>query len=297
MKSEKAHLNNIGTNSKTFGNDENHEDKGNFEERITRHTFYLTKENEKLYNIKLELYDDGKARLIRYKSDRVRPGHYQSKSSKSSKSSKVTKETQADVNVSDRTAYIYSVRRKIQQYARNNDFKYFVTLTFDPKLIEDDNDNYRFEMLKKWLQNERVKSKYRNKEFKYIFVPEYHKNGTIHFHGLIGEYIPELVRAEQAKKETYNLVGWKHGFSMVNKIKSKNRVSSYISKYITKELLDSPVARNKKRYWSSKNLSLPQIELINKDISDLIDIEKAFESEVCDIYELDEQMTKELFGK
>lgn len=258
---------------------------------ITRHAKKLTKKNDKLYNLKIEFYDDGKSRLISYKNERVKPLQYQSKTT-----SIGLEKRKSDELHYDNKAYIFEVRRRIQQYARNNDFKYFVTLTFDPKLIEDDNDNYRFEALKKWLHKERAKAKYRKKEFKYLFVPEYHKSGTIHFHGIIGDdYVPELVRAEKAKRETYNFKSWDFGFSMINKIKSKKRVSSYISKYITKELLDSPVGKNKRKYWASKNLSLPQIKLVSKDINNLSNsFEVAFDSSVCEIYELDKKMTKEL---
>ena len=55
----------------------------------------------------------------------------------------------------------------------------------------------------------------------------------------------------KAGKKIYNLPGWKCGFSTASMIESSERVSSYICKYITKEL--ATLTQHRKRFWSSAN--------------------------------------------
>ena len=52
----------------------------------------------------------------------------------------------------------------------------------------------------------------------------------------------------------------------ISKIKNQDAVSVYISKYITKDLID---IKNKKRYWCSKSLKLPKLEYFETDLNDL----------------------------
>ncbi|MGF7359043.1 hypothetical protein KD902_12915, partial [Enterococcus faecium] len=60
-----------------------------------------------------------------------------------------------------------------------------------------------------------------------------------------------------------------------------------LSKYITKDLMDSPARRNKKKYWASRSLELPKTfgikELLN------LNIEPDFESDICKIYEIEKK--------
>ena len=82
----------------------------------------------------------------------------------------------------------------------------------------------------------------------YILVPEFHKSGRLHFHGLVGN-VPKwkLSRAVNAKTgeamfidhtAIYNLDDYKLGFTTISKIKSREKVCNYISKYATKDLID-----------------------------------------------------------
>lgn len=190
-----------------------------------------------------------------------------------------------------REEHIYDVQRKIRDYAMNNDFEYFWTLTFDPKKCGK-SDDLRFEDMRKWLKRERDKARYYGKEFRYIFIPEYHKgggknNGTVHWHGISGGYTPKLSDSGHEYKgvKIYNCDSWQCGFSNVQKARSRGRVANYIKKYITKDLINSPVRAHKKKYWSSKNLKLPD-EFYIKNVVDLSDWKPDFETEICSIYNL-----------
>lgn len=161
-------------------------------------------------------------------------------------------------------------------YALNNDFSHFVTFTFRD---ERHNDDQVLKRLMAYLTQMR-----RNYPgFQYLIVPERHKSGALHFHGLINgipdpEFIPAinndptskyyqqpLRRTRRGTADTYpvfNLLSFnRYGFSDAERIESPEKIANYISKYITKELVTS---FNKKRYWASRNLRAP-VNLDNFD--------------------------------
>ena len=100
------------------------------------------------------------------------------------------------------------------------------------------------------------------KDLKYIIVPERHKDGAYHFHGLIAD-IGEMEMVDSGKKLKngniiYNIAGYNLGFTTVTKVFNSGASARYLSKYITKDL--SMHIKNKKKYWASRNLELPVID-------------------------------------
>ncbi|CAD7358847.1 hypothetical protein HMPREF1208_01925 [Staphylococcus sp. HGB0015] len=76
-------------------------------------------------------------------------------------------------------------------------------------------------------------------------------------------------------------------------MRSKSKISSYVTKYITKDLLNTPARKNKRKYWSSNNLTLPTIYGVSNDsIMDFMRdeqdkvIEPNYSTDVCDIWVL-----------
>lgn len=155
-------------------------------------------------------------------------------------------------------------KNMIIDYARANIWEWFITFTFDKEKV----DRYDYDEVSKkfsqWLKN--MKKKYL--DMKYIVVPELHKDGAFHFHGLFSS---ELEKSEAINgkgknikdtqgRQVYNLIEYKLGFSTSTRVTDTKKASNYILKYITKELcLRTP---NKRRYWHSRNLELPYIEKI-----------------------------------
>lgn len=187
--------------------------------------------------------------------------------------------------------YLKKVRSNIIDLALNfSNWEYFITLTFSDKEIGEYTHEKAIEKLKKWINNQ----KQQNKNFTYLLVPEFHKSGRLHFHGLIAN-VPKW-KFEKARNPTtgrlikinnvqiYNLVNYKLGFTTISKIQNQEKVSNYISKYATKELI---TLKNKKRYWYSRNLDKPKLDFIyiDNNLADYLkdnklDYYKNFESDV-----------------
>lgn len=112
-----------------------------------------------------------------------------------------------------------------------NDFVYFVTLTINSKYNRFDLTSIRK------LVNHRIRN-YRSLyglNLKFLFVPEKHKNGAWHLHGVLNIGFEPTIYT--------NMFGYLSckifdtlGYNNVSNIQDKSRVSSYILKYITKDL-------------------------------------------------------------
>ena len=122
---------------------------------------------------------------------------------------------------------------KIYDIAILNDFDYFITFTLDSSKI----DRYDYKEIQKklkvWLQN--AVSRY---NAKYLIVPELHKDGAVHFHGLISGDFSLVFSGKVTSKgqPIYNLKNWKYGFTTAIPLDdNKVAIAKYICKYITKD--------------------------------------------------------------
>ncbi len=142
-----------------------------------------------------------------------------------------------NVNESDRN-YEYEARRRAMKNCRdiamcNPDLSLFVTLTLDESKI----DRYNYcEIVKKlntWLDN-----RVRRNGLKYLVIPELHKDGAIHFHGLFNDVLKrDFSGVIQKGKRVFNLPDWTLGFTNCMRITGNDcnkKVAEYILKYITK---------------------------------------------------------------
>lgn len=167
----------------------------------------------------------------------------------------------------------------IYHYSRNYDWDYFITLTFNKSRVNRYNYDDCLLSAKNYFQY--IRNKF-CPDLTYLLVPETHEDGAFHFHGAIGNTkgLPIVDSGKRDCKDRiiYNLPTYIYGFSTATKCDNNFAVSSYMTKYITKELvLDS---RNRKRYLISNNLKKPEttvymlsekdkirfIESIGKDI-------------------------------
>lgn len=211
-----------------------------------------------------------------------------------------------------------SVKRteeEFQNLAKTNleEFKYFVTLTFadikekekhkemNLKSVEygeydlnfvyvKDSTDYVMciKKLNTFISHLKEKLIKNDLSLKYLGVPEYQKNGSIHYHFLMSDIPYELLYDVpswldydykiKARRYDKGIKKWIYGKSSVEEIKDKMRIVEYISKYLMKSLEEIKETAflerlNKRRYYYSRNLEKPVNEYFT-DLEDLIEDEE-----------------------
>lgn len=152
--------------------------------------------------------------------------------------------------------------QNMYSYARSNVWEYFVTLTFNPEKVDRYDYTECTRRLSDWLKNQhRVYP-----GMKYVFVPEHHKDGAFHFHGLVSGVTDALVDSGKRDKQgrtIYNVGKYRLGWSTATECGNLEACSKYITKYITKELCE--LTKGRKRYWVSRNCNKPEEEVMILD--------------------------------
>jgi len=97
--------------------------------------------------------------------------------------------------------------------------------------------------------------------FKYISVPEFQKRGAVHFHSLFWGLPFELLLQERT---SYNLSPslsecWSLGYVYLKKTDGNEKLSTYLSKYMSKAFID-PKLKYHKAYTTSRNIKRPIIQ-------------------------------------
>lgn len=204
------------------------------------------------YNLRVKIYTDNTFKIKKTSFD-----IFKGISKDSRHNGKLSNEKKEELN----KEYLKHTKTQILDLALNNQDKweYFLTLTFNDVEL----GGYTHEKAIKKLCNWLIVQRRNNPNMYYLIVPEFHKSGRLHFHGLVGN-VPNW-KLEEARhngklirvngKQIYNLINYKLGFSTISFIQDKQKVSNYISKYVTKELID---LKNKKRYWYSRNIDYPK---------------------------------------
>lgn len=228
-----------------------------------------------LVKSKIKHYPDGSKKVLVYGEPYlVETG---AKKSSGGMPGEKTPEEMAEERDQSKKSNMYRVRTKIKDYVLSNDFDTFWNLTFGD---ERDDDERCFTRISNWLKY--MKKKHGN--FDYIFIPERHKDGCLHFHGVTGGFKGEMIDSGVKRKGqmVLNCVEWRYGFSNCTVIRDKDKASSYITKYITKDMDEETVGKGKKKYWSSRGLRLPVTEYLEHD--PLEGHTPTFENDVCKIY-------------
>ena len=135
---------------------------------------------------------------------------------------------------------ISRTKAKIYEKAMCNDFNFFVTLTFNPEWFPPEERKSIKTMAGYILNWFRTYNKRKDIcgewPIQYILIPELHKDGGVHFHGLIRGINPIDLYINQYGYLDFRPFSSEFGFMNLSKIRNKNAVSKYILKYITKDI-------------------------------------------------------------
>lgn len=156
-------------------------------------------------------------------------------------------------------------KQTIYEIARANHWDYFVTFTF-----ADDRWNYdeKKRQLRQWFNNFK-KRQMKDREFEYLVVPELHEDGAIHFHGLLQGDLTDHISRKYGYNDKYVIKSFRFGICEIEKVRNRYKVSNYITKYITKDLLDQ--VKNKRRFFYSSGLYKPKKEYFFTEEQSLFD--------------------------
>lgn len=181
-------------------------------------------------------------------------------------------------------------KQSIYEYTYANRWEWFFTLTFSPNVVDRMDYDACISKVRKWLNNQR--SRYAT-DLKYLFVPEEHKKGGWHIHGLlsgtgnmsfedsgrvaVGKKTYKRTAANSGYKTVYNLSGWRFGFSTATQVEHNGKVCSYLAKYVTKDLAKS--IRNRRRFYPSRNCDRCYVVRMNICLDDMEEYISAMSAE------------------
>lgn len=209
-------------------------------------------QNDIFHNCRQKIYPNGFVKTTVASRNIYKESGWEERRKEQTEIAKVPKPQ--SVNPISRNDSIGRAKKKVFDIAAMNDFEYFVTLTFDAKKI----DRYSVTDVKRKLLNW-LKNLVTRCGLKYLLIPERHKDGAIHLHGLVSGNITlsdsETVRAPSFTKPVristalkhgisldecmtiYNLPQWSLGYSMAYATYGDiTNCAKYITKYITKDI-------------------------------------------------------------
>lgn len=156
---------------------------------------------------------------------------------------------------SERSSY-NRTKSKVYQLCRGEEWEWFLTFTFSPDVCDRHDYEECSRLLANWLHYWSRRHRSLGYDWRYMVVPEPHKDGAWHYHGLFSGLCPALLGLYRADgHEDYRVRAWKNGFSTAEPVRDELAVSNYISKYVTKDMIT--VTAGRKRYWASRNLAMP----------------------------------------
>ena len=188
---------------------------------------------------------------------------------------------------------IIRAKSRIFELAMCNPWDHFATLTISP-------DKYDRKNLKKfhadnaqWLRNYNTKH---GTNIKYLLIPEQHKDGSWHEHGLfhgipqshltlftLDQKLPYEIRKKL--KEGRALYNWeayaaKFGYCTIEAVQNHEAVSKYIMKYITKGLTRCVTELGAHLFYASKGLQ--RGKLLKKGVA-VVDFEYTYKGKYASV--------------
>lgn len=207
-----------------------------------------------VYNCKVFCYANNKQQIRFYSNDvHVNDAVTELIQEKRSITKSVKKDNNMDPD-KDFSAMVSQKRtvNEIYNITRSNSWDYFITLTFNRQRVNRYDFDTVVESAGKYFNFLR---KVYDNDLKYFLVPEKHKDGAWHIHGLVASDKITIVDSGHIDKKgrtIYNMPHYILGWSDATRISNQFAACSYMTKYVTKDLCYDTMYRN--RYIVSKNV-------------------------------------------
>ena len=155
---------------------------------------------------------------------------------------------------------IARAKSRIYEIAMCNEWSHFMTGTLDAsKYNRYDLPAFRKD-LSKFINNQRRIAS--APDLKYLIIPEQHKDGAWHFHGLLSglnpsmlsDFGPDVPKKIRSQYRNYHAYSKRFGFCSVGEIKNHEAVAAYVTKYITKDMAKTNIGLGNHMYYCSEGL-------------------------------------------
>lgn len=170
-----------------------------------------------------------------------------------------------------------------REYGLCNRWEYFVTFTLDREKVNRYDLKPFLKEFFQWIQNLNKAGA----DIRYLLVPEQHKDGAWHLHGLMSGITP----SPQPEGTPKDIVDsgydcWlpysnRYGYSTISPVVSNVGCGFYITKYITKSLADLASMKGIHCYYHSRGLGKSIQVGFRYSPSSVLDRCAKFESEFC----------------
>lgn len=146
---------------------------------------------------------------------------------------------------------LYRAKSKVREIALCNDWEYFVTLTLDKRKQDRHDLDWYIRDLGVWIGN--YNKKYRTKLL-YLLIPEQHKDGAYHLHGLFRGVAPESLIKNKYGYLDMPYYAQRFGYISLSPVRDGKRTASYITKYVAKAFGHTQIGLFKHTYYRSRGL-------------------------------------------
>lgn len=163
------------------------------------------------------------------------------------------------------------------EIAACNEFTHFATLTLNKEMY-DRNDLSKFRKdLAQYVRN--LNRNRRDNPIKYLEIPELHKAGGWHIHGLfkglraddlrafeLSEKLPRRIKDMiRSGRAVYDWSGYskRFGFTTITEIVNAQACAHYVTKYITKDLQKTVLSSGSHMFFASQGLNRREVILHN----------------------------------
>lgn len=156
-------------------------------------------------------------------------------------------------------------KAKVRRIALANQFRWFVTLTYDPQKVDSLNPEEALRRMGQWCSNQ-----VKRRGLRYVLVPERHKSGRVHLHGFFSDSLEatDSGHVDRTGHPIYNLPGWGYGFTTAIELYGDyHKAVAYVCKYIGK---DGKIGG--RWYYSGGALAQPVTDYVNISAKDLAEV-------------------------
>lgn len=221
----------------------------------------------RLYNARIKTYLDGRQNIIVFDRPKFNPENWESYDDWTKTETQQVSENTWERSYNDTGQRLDNIKRSREKvfdiaFANISLWKYMVTLTLDKQKINRyDADTVRHG-LQIWLQNCAAR-----KDLNYILVAEPHKDGAIHFHGLLSDGLNYRFSGlyDEDGRKIFDVLDYPFGFARAVPIDegTESNCCKYITKYMTKDFTKI----FGRMYWAGGKLLTRQVTCEYLDMS------------------------------